>query len=417
VLQIIRECHVYTIRVAATVLDRGTQFLQAILKVRYNQEGVRALEIARRRRDLALNSGEFCLPSQPDSILGHDDLLWCTAQPIEKTHGRLSRSRSEIAHSARISHSLSGPIIDLGKSRVPWQHGCNGPAKNETPHDLSRLRQIRMLSPFVRENLSRLQLAKNNTADPRSSTRVPRRFDVDSLQGIECENEQGRYWHVERPLRSLWSEVDECLRAHRTGCASALDATADRNGMAALSRCFPQATFYLDLETCGFSGSAIFLIGTLHWRDNEWILTQLLARDYSEESAILQALDGLLAGQSVLVTFNGKSFDGPMLEDRQTLHRLPRSVAQLAHCDLLHLARRRWRDQVPDCRLQTLEQHVCQRQRRGDLPGQLVPAAYHDFVRTGETRQVREILHHNLLDLITLLQLSAALLTDVARAR
>jgi uncharacterized protein YprB with RNaseH-like and TPR domain len=82
----------------------------------------------------------------------------------------------------------------------------------------------------------------------------------------------------------------------------------------------------------------------------------------------------------------------------------PRPV--LIHCDLLHHARRRWGKQLPDCRLQTLERHVCRRRRDEDIPGHEIPAAYHDFVRTGDAWLIRSVLHHNALDLITLLQLA-----------
>lgn len=184
-----------------------------------------------------------------------------------------------------------------------------------------------MLSPFVRENLSRLQLAATtdtNSLVARVYESAPRSFDAGSLQGIEVENEQGRYWRVEQSLRSLWREVDGCVNATLAHPDPDFDMAVKRDDMTTFARHFPGAVLYLDLETCGFSGSAIFLIGTLHWQQNEWFLTQLFARDYSEEPAILQALDGLTTGNAVLVTFNGKSFDGPMMEDRQTLHRLSR---------------------------------------------------------------------------------------------
>ena len=79
---------------------------------------------------------------------------------------------------------------------------------------------------------------------------------------------------------------------------------------------------------------------------------------------------------------------------------------EIGHFDLLHHARRRWKSQLPNCKLQTLERYICGRNRVGDIPGRDIPLAYHDYVRTGNTEQVRSILHHNALDLVTLLQLS-----------
>ena len=181
---------------------------------------------------------------------------------------------------------------------------------------------------------------------------------------------------------------------------------------------------------------------------------------------MLATLWQIAAPQRVLVTFNGKSFDWPMVKDRSTLHRLvrpgqsgpqaaragkthdrpllaaevpapgqrtnpprrlndelPRSdllhcaAAQcdLVHCDLLHHARRRWRDYLPDCRLQTLERIVCRRHRRGDVSGAAVPAAYHDYVRRGELRLIEPVLHHNALDLVTLVQIGQALVRPLER--
>ena len=99
------------------------------------------------------------------------------------------------------------------------------------------------------------------------------------------------------------------------------------------------------------------------------VFEQYLARDYSEEPAILHAFAGSYEQSGVLVTFNGKSFD--MTHDPRAVG-LPRRGAPWAeppHLDLLHEARRRWKGQLPNCKLQTLEQHLCGRQRVGDIPG------------------------------------------------
>ncbi|HEV2105833.1 MAG TPA: ribonuclease H-like domain-containing protein, partial [Candidatus Eisenbacteria bacterium] len=79
------------------------------------------------------------------------------------------------------------------------------------------------------------------------------------------------------------------------------------------------------------------------------------------------------------------------------------------HVDLLHLARRRWRDVLPDCRLQTLERRVCRRWRSGDVPGDEVPGLYHDFVRRGDAWRLVPVFHHNLLDVITMAEILHAL--------
>jgi uncharacterized protein YprB with RNaseH-like and TPR domain len=76
------------------------------------------------------------------------------------------------------------------------------------------------------------------------------------------------------------------------------------------------------------------------------------------------------------------------------------------HCDLLHHARRLWKRHLPDCRLQTLERFICGRRRVGDISGRDIPLTYHDYVRTGDPTRVHSLLHHNAIDLVTLVQLS-----------
>jgi uncharacterized protein YprB with RNaseH-like and TPR domain len=149
----------------------------------------------------------------------------------------------------------------------------------------------------------------------------------------------------------------------------------------------------------------VFLAGLVHWDQEQLMLSQLWARNYAEEKAMLQSLRSMITDHHVMITFNGKSFDWPQVLDRSTLHHLgppPRP----RHIDLLHLARRRWRHQLPNCRLQTLERYVCGRHRTDEISGSQIPQAYHDYVRSGRTDKVGSILHHNALDLITLLQLA-----------
>jgi uncharacterized protein YprB with RNaseH-like and TPR domain len=249
----------------------------------------------------------------------------------------------------------------------------------------------------------------------------------------EHENASGRHLRFRRPLADYWPAVGRAL----IGVERAPTAQGHHE-LTALAGAFPREALFLDLETCGFAGSMVFLAG-LVWHDDGLVVDQLLARNYAEERALLETLWCIAARNRVLVTFNGKSFDWPMVHDRSTRHHLGRDTRsqasraatwdftsggsmgrddarpQLAHCDLLHHARRRWKRQLPNCRLQTLEWHVCRRVRHDDLPGALVPAAYHDYVRTGQTHRIGPILQHNALDLVTLAHLACRLLIDEAQ--
>lgn len=265
--------------------------------------------------------------------------------------------------------------------------------------------------------------------------------------GIEVQTRWGNHFLRQEPIVQLWPKADRWIKAWPVVQDSDVDAAAgldqvrllhkgkrpsgaDHSGSSGnfprgtalppdqstwepvirdLVHAFPQRAVFLDLETCGFAGSMVFLIGLIHERDGQLVLSQLLARHYGEEKAILHSLWDVIADMDVLVTFNGKSFDWPMVADRSILHHINRENGELAtwtHCDLLHPARRRWKMKLPNCKLQTLERYVCGRSRTQDIGGSEIPAVYHDFVRTGDAWLMRSVLHHNALDLITLVQLA-----------
>ena len=152
---------------------------------------------------------------------------------------------------------------------------------------------------------------------------------------------------------------------------------------------------YFDLETTGLSGGAgtvAFLFG-FGWFDGGAFHTcQYLLPTLSAERQVL--------GVSTLVTFNGKSFDVPMTEARFAFHRMTSPLDGLDHVDLLHPARRVW--PANETRLTGLEQTVLGVRRRGDVPGEEIPARYVAFLRGGDPRLVSPVLEHNRLDLVSL---------------
>jgi len=166
----------------------------------------------------------------------------------------------------------------------------------------------------------------------------------------------------------------------------------------------PGDLLFFDLETTGLSSTPVFLIGVMIWSDGRLLTRQFFARTYAEERVIVEMFVESLQAARMLVSFNGKSYDLPYLRARAAA-----TGVKLAydgpHLDLLHVSRRAWKKQLPNCRLQTLEAHICGRHREDDIPGYAIPQAYHDFVRTGDARQMVQTLHHNRLDLITLADL------------
>jgi hypothetical protein len=175
-----------------------------------------------------------------------------------------------------------------------------------------------------------------------------------------------------------------------------------------------QGAVFLDLETTGLSATPVFLAGMLMAESGGMVFRLLLARDYTEEAALLEAVAAEIVRRPVVVTFNGKSYDLPFLRERMGRLRVDRAEPR-AVLDLLHPARRRWGKQLPDCRLATLEWHLCRRLRAGDIPGKDIPAAYHRFVRDRDPRPLLKVFTHNLLDLYTLAELTDIVLSAPPR--
>jgi uncharacterized protein YprB with RNaseH-like and TPR domain len=237
--------------------------------------------------------------------------------------------------------------------------------------------------------------------------------------GDIVETRHGPHLRIRLPLEHLWPNGSQLITARQDFLQSQL-ATAQRAiepslvlapEFASLVGALPDRAVGLDLETCGLAGSALFLIGLFRQIEGQPTIELLLARNYSEESAVLATLWETIADHQVLLTFNGKTFDWPMVIERSVRHHLQPVAApnNFLHIDILHHARRRWRKQLPNCRLQTLEQHVCRRHRTDDIPGHRIPAVYADYVRTGFERDMDNVLHHNALDLVTLFDLALRL--------
>ncbi|MDZ7267232.1 MAG: ribonuclease H-like domain-containing protein [candidate division KSB1 bacterium] len=176
----------------------------------------------------------------------------------------------------------------------------------------------------------------------------------------------------------------------------------------------PDRALFLDTETTGLaggSGTLAFLVGVGYFEQEDFVVRQYFLRQPHEERAMLAALQRHLAERHGLVTFNGKSFDIPLLLTRTVLHRLPIDLDGQPHFDVLHAARRLWKARLQDCSLGNLETQILGAPRRADVPGALIPQIYFDFVRTGRAGQLPEVLAHNRRDLLT----TAALVGCIGR--
>jgi uncharacterized protein YprB with RNaseH-like and TPR domain len=205
------------------------------------------------------------------------------------------------------------------------------------------------------------------------------------------------YWFVETPF----DEVCDSPLVRNTDFVAPLHHRLGTDQSIVVD---PRRTMALDIETGGFSGTPVFLIGLVFLDQRPLAVRQFLARDYPEEETILRALAELAVQRDTWVTFNGRSFDEPMLRDRATLYRVALTPPRL-HVDLLHAARRTWRGTLPNFRLTTLERQVLRRARIGDIPSSDVPDLFHHFMRTGNAAPLRPVLEHNRIDLISATEL------------
>jgi len=234
---------------------------------------------------------------------------------------------------------------------------------------------------------------------------------------------------------------------YRHGRVAVADAAPPGEGWSRLgllgggdSRCL-----FLDLETTGLAGGAgtyAFLVG-LAWFDGcSFRVRQFFLASYAAERRLLEAVCNVASAMGTVVTFNGKSFDLPVLETRYVINRMATPFSGMPHVDMLHPARRLWRGSLHGeieaeegargplqtwdrdgrprrggdesaslreggCRLTVLEQAVCGHHREGDVPGFEIPARYFHYVRTGDAQKLAAVFEHNRLDLLSLALLTA----------
>jgi uncharacterized protein YprB with RNaseH-like and TPR domain len=200
-------------------------------------------------------------------------------------------------------------------------------------------------------------------------------------------------------------EFAEPLPASLALLAHARDEALSRRTRAALSN--PMKWLFLDTETTGLAGGTgtyAFLVGLAWWDAGGLQVEQFFMRDFAEEHSLLHELAARISERPVLVTFNGKSFDWPLLESRFTMTRSIAVPRLAAHLDLLHPARAVWKLRLGSVRLVELERHVLDARRLGwhrddDIASALIPQFYFDYLRGGSSRPLVGVIRHNQMDL------------------
>ncbi len=175
----------------------------------------------------------------------------------------------------------------------------------------------------------------------------------------------------------------------------------------------PGNVAYMDTETTGLSGGSgtyVFAAAVARPIDCGLRVAQVFLPQPGMEPAFLHALREELAAADTIATFNGASFDLPVLRTRWVMARMPGELSDAAHVDLLTLVRALYRHRLESCTLRMVEERVLGYERDDPLPSALVPDAYFDYLRAGSRDFLEAALEHNRLDVISLVHLHSRLL-------
>jgi hypothetical protein len=226
-------------------------------------------------------------------------------------------------------------------------------------------------------------------------------FVEDLLSGEVVETPRGRHFETEKlyPRHQRYGsyEISDLIDLPH-------DMLAVLSG-SAIPNAHPTSWAFLDTETTGLaggSGTCAFLIGVGSIDTEGFRVRQFFMRDYNEEASVLDSLTAYLARFDVLITYNGKTFDQPLLEARYTMCRARHPFSRMEHLDLLHGARRLFKLRLENCRLVNLEYQILGLERNADVPGDLIPYYYFEYLRTRHAFRLIPIFHHNVLDIVSL---------------
>lgn len=254
----------------------------------------------------------------------------------------------------------------------------------------------------LKDRLERL-VAATATRERRERRHEPPAVPLEELvDGMRRENERGEFFIVESSVHLEIRHGDVPLSRLHTVSDDTVGVLAAEPELAGFDL---RDAVFLDTETTGLAGgtgTAAFLIGA-GWVDGDrFVVRQYFMRDYHEEAALLQGLADDISGYSNVVTYNGKAFDVPLLESRFRLARSRFPLTEAPHLDLLHPARRLWKERLESCRLQSLEVALLGLNRNGDIPGDEIPQVYFDWVRRRDARQMARVFEHNRQDIVSL---------------
>lgn len=259
-----------------------------------------------------------------------------------------------------------------------------------------------MQNPSPNELRERLARIASHLAMPEREEAKPHDIGAESVGAREVLGRRGRFWirSVEYSPREPWGETlveapcEQCIR-------DGLRVPFNRlNRRIALRDCL-----FVDCETTGLAGGAgtvAFLIAVGQLVNESFVVDQYFLPDLSDEAGVLDEIASRFEKASALVTYNGGSFDLPLLEGRFNFWRLEPTFRELPHLDLLWPTRAIFKPRIQSCTLSNVEQQLLRIARIEDLPGSQVPEVYFEYLRNGFSPRMHAVFEHNRLDVVSL---------------
>jgi uncharacterized protein YprB with RNaseH-like and TPR domain len=257
---------------------------------------------------------------------------------------------------------------------------------------------------MLRDKLDRLSghIAKPGTSAPRLATNKKALRAQETLGGEIISRSEGTYLQLTTDFPDTYSHglytVNESLNIS-TPSLYHFD-NVEVNDAIDISR-----LLFFDMETTGLSGGSgtvPFLIGCGSFIDGNLQVRQYFLPDYSDEAAMLEAVRAEINKDTIIVSYNGRAFDLPILLTRLILFRIERNLEYSHHIDLLHSTRRLFRRRLKDCSLGNIEKEILKFYRYDDIPGYLVPAVYFNWLAAEETSELTRVIEHNRHDIVSL---------------
>lgn len=281
----------------------------------------------------------------------------------------------------------------------------SSPAKPTPP--LSEEKSGRVLSDALAAQLrARLLVDTPHTAQEEGEESVP----IETLLSGTTVGDEGYSFFLYRqefPLEHAIGDIPLSDALECCGREIALSACDD-----SLLAFDPRTSCFMDTETTGLAGGAgtvAFLVGVGYFQDFNFVLEQCFLRDYDDEGAMLEYLAEMLAKFKTVVSYNGKSFDLPLLRARFVQCRLEFPLEETSHYDLVHAARRVWKKRLNNCALNNIEKEVLGLRRQGDVPGYMIPQLWLNYLDSRDARPLAPVFYHHEMDILSLVAITGYL--------